>query len=258
MKLNKSQNISLDLLAKGTVQSVGNKVKSFEFVKDDYMKLKRKRNCSQKAELRFSRSCRSTELDQEKLEGTNPSSGNINILATPVFPRQETKESDKKQSIDELVVNFKNDNTVYDLTDRSDDNEDEDIDDNYDSKFFREVSVNNVKQKIKSVNGKKRIITLHKKCIAKWAENKDVIERILQYQNTEVVADLIFKPLLSDCISLSEVFEPKRGYEQRGSSANWKNEYWTPITEKLDRQQKGNFDFKIGRASCRERVYVRV
>ena len=170
----------------------------------------------------------------------------ITLVSTPEFYCPQATE--KKQTIDLILQEFHNDNTFYDLTDKSED-EDENDDANYDSKYFCKVDVSGIKPKKRSLSAttctKNRVITLKKKCIARWAENKEKINEIIEYQNKEIKADSIFGPLIPNSISLSEVFDSKKRYEQRGSSANWKNEYWTPNTaERQNHKQRMLKDFK--------------
>ena len=177
------------------------------------------------------------------------------IEATPMFcgtcvesnKKIAEKRSEKpKSSIEELLTEFKNDTTKYELTEKSEDDDDDD-DANYDSFFFSEVSgeqsPSTTNPKVKkslsaqcSPKASKRVITFKKKCIAKWAENKESINKLLLYQNANAKSDAVFGTMTTDCVSLADVFGSRKRYEYRGSSANWKNEYWTPI--EIDRCQK--------------------
>ena len=145
---------------------------------------------------------------------------------------------------------FKNDDTQYDLSDRSNDS-DSDIDENYDSVYFSEADSEGLSAKA-SVHSK-RLITRKKKLIAKWAEDKDSINTLLLHQQKTMNPDVIFGRFTVDTVNLAEVFGKSCSHvDARGSSANWKNENWTPIpSEKPKRrivegQQTGeNLDRKF-------------
>lgn len=158
---------------------------------------------------------------------------------------EEKVDLTKALSLDtseELWDKFKNDATQYELSDRSNDS-DNDIDENYDSLYFNKTEV------LGDENGKvgkfnRRLITRKNKCIAKWAEDKKKVVDLVIYQQKALDPDAIFGKLRSDTVNLREVFGEKgRRFDIRGSSANWKNENWTPITpeqqfRKIERDQK--------------------
>lgn len=133
-------------------------------------------------------------------------------------------ESNKDHEYIKIWKEFVNDDTQYELSDKSDESED-DIDENYDSFYFQEAYANNIKHK------SSRLVTCKNKLIAKWAGNKETINKLIIYQKEKLNPDKIFGRLTADTIELNEVFD--RNYthpDVRGSSANWKNEYWTPLS----------------------------
>ena len=79
------------------------------------------------------------------------------------------------------------------------------------------------------ISAKRRLKRRNKKCIAKWAENKETVNKLLMYQNKTIVPEQIFGKLSVDTVNLAEVFGPVCKADFRGSSANWKNENWTPV-----------------------------
>ncbi len=140
----------------------------------------------------------------------------------------------KNEKLEKMWEEFKKDETYYELSERSDDS-DNDIDENYDSVYFKEVEIAARDDSgARSVHGK-RLLTRTKKCIAKWAESRETVDRLVQLQNERMSPDRIFGPLSTDTVSLGEIFGPKYNYDFRGSSANWKNEYWTPLAPADDR-----------------------
>ena len=143
---------------------------------------------------------------------------------------------------EELWDKFKNDTTQYELSDRSNDSNN-DLDENYDSLYFNKAEVISKDNKTVVKHGK-RLVTRKNKCIAKWAEDKKKIVDLIKYQEQALNPDTIFGKLKGDTISLQDVFGGKgRRFDIRGSSANWKNENWTPLTpeqsfRKIERDQK--------------------
>ena len=128
---------------------------------------------------------------------------------------------------EELWTKYINDETYYELTDKSDDSED-DLDEDYDSAYFCQGDSD--MDEIESKKYKKCMATCKGKYIAKWAEKKSLLKKLLIHQDKVLNPDKIFGRLTTDTILLNEVFDDKRSLPDiRGSSANWKNEYWTPL-----------------------------
>jgi len=150
------------------------------------------------------------------------------IVMVPLIPKipaalYKPKKEIEEQKQQKAWENYKTDSTFYSLTDRSDDS-DSDIDANYDSLYFSNSSGE------ENYSQKGRTHTHRNKLIAKWAENKSNISLLLGYQQAHLNPDAIFGKLSSDTINLKEIFGKKSDCpEIRGSSANWKNEMWTPL-----------------------------
>jgi len=196
------------------------------------------------------------ETDKRKKTGENKEKEKIVKVeqneqnGTPEFGGNKESEGNVRESMKKLIENFKEDNTFYELTDKSDDtNEDDDA--NYDSRFFSEIensenseadeNQENLRRSKSAEKNFVRIVTLQHKMIAKWAENKENIKKIIRYQNDNIDADQIFGKMNSAEFTLSQIFGYRKRYEQRGSSANWKNEYWTPDEQQCKKRLfKGN------------------
>ncbi len=144
-----------------------------------------------------------------------------------------------KSSIEKAWEEFKIDDTQYELSDRSNDS-DSDVDENYDSIYFSEAEMENNMNPKGSPAGI-RLLTRKKKPIAKWAEDKSLINAILAHQQKTLNPDAIFGRLSVDTVNLAEIFGQKCSYPDfRGSSANWKNENWTPLpSERPQRRLEG-------------------
>ena len=72
-------------------------------------------------------------------------------------------------------------------------------------------------------------LTRKYKPIAKWAEDKDKLERILLLQTIEMDGDAIFGGHPIEGLKLiGDINYVKRRKNRVESSANWKNEFWTP------------------------------
>ena len=128
----------------------------------------------------------------------------------------------------ELWNDFKKDITQYELSDKSNDS-DSDVDENYDSVYFSETEADTHKGHKASLHNK-RIITRKNKYIAKWAEDRNQVIKLVTYQQKMINPDIVFGKLSSDTVNLKEIFGTKcKRLDIRGSSANWKNEYWTPL-----------------------------
>ncbi len=186
--------------------------------------------------------CQSESLAKKrKPDPDNHESSSKQEQDTPTFP--EPKGEEMPAELRAVIEEFRADTTYYELTPRSDD-EDSDVDANYDSVFFSETEQGanppqppvTDRPKTPQRPGEKRVVTFKHKEIARWAENKGKLNAVLVHQNARVQADCIFGRLTSDCVNLGEIFGPRRRYEKRDSSANWKNEYWTPDT--VDRCQQ--------------------
>jgi len=144
----------------------------------------------------------------------------------------ECVEKSKKE---ELWREFVNDCTQYELSDKSDDS-DNDIDENYDSIYFGETEI----VPIKHGQPSKRLATCKGKMIAKWAENKERVNELMSYQERVLDSNKIFGRLTIDTIELHDVFGIGCSrIDIRGSSANWKNEYWTPFSPFSPSQTRG-------------------
>eukprot|EP00826_Nyctotherus_ovalis_P037778 TRINITY_DN3475_c0_g1_i33.p1 TRINITY_DN3475_c0_g1~~TRINITY_DN3475_c0_g1_i33.p1 ORF type:complete len:136 (-),score=32.87 TRINITY_DN3475_c0_g1_i33:143-550(-) len=83
---------------------------------------------------------------------------------------------------------------------------------------------------IKHNKNSKRLATYKGKMIAKWAGDKERINKLVAYQQRTLNTDRIFGHLAVDTVQLSSIFDFYHPNDVRGSSANWKNEYWTPYS----------------------------
>ena len=176
--------------------------------------------------------------------------GEVEVPCSRVYlDPNDLEHNEHRRSFKKIYREFKEDPTSYCLSDRSCQS-DTDNDRDYDSHYFTEQEFTIPEDEDSSHNKTRdfrtprfnrkggfkrrvrRVLTRKGRPIARWAEDKAKLERIILHQNKHIREDDIFGPLSTDVIDLPKIFGVNKGRYKtanRGSSANWKNEWFTPI-----------------------------